>query len=267
MGEDLLAAAGVRLAPGRLPRRGVLPQRDVLPATSPAELTGTDFTTLRRGLTVPRWTANRKRQRGRGLGIGDWVKGRSKSTDATSTDATQLEPGGPRSGGIAETPGSEVEIAAGTAGVAPRTPESAEAAQTERWRGFIDRVTLSSIEGWAYDTHNPGAPVTIEAVTTTGKKVVAVAHHYREDVRDSGYGDGTCGFVLDLSKLKLESESVVVRFAESKHEISREPIQFDPERAALTTDMPSSFVHAMAALATEVRQAGLEIGIKSRVKR
>lgn len=124
-----------------------------------------------------------------------------------------------------------------------------------RWIGFIDRVTLTAIEGWAHDAHNPDVPVTVEVVTSKGKRVAALAHMYRKDVEDAGFGAGICGFFLDLSKLQLTDESAIVRFAGSKYPLTKEPISFDPGRAVLTTDMPSGFLGLMGQLAAETRQA------------
>ena len=131
----------------------------------------------------------------------------------------------------------------------------------QRWRAFIDRVTINAIEGWAVDMLNPGTHVTVEAVTSEGKTAVAVAYLYREDVKRAGYGDGNCGFFIDLSKLSIEDESAIVRFAGSRHPITTEAIEFDPGRAVLTTEMPSSFKVAMELLAAETSRVAEAAGI------
>ena len=125
----------------------------------------------------------------------------------------------------------------------------------DRWLGFIDRVTSSCIEGWALDRANPAARSAVEVVTSNGKRVVCVAHLFRQDVADAGHGDGFCGFFIDMSKLALNNETAIVRFVEGKQLISEAPIAFDPEQSVLTTEMPSAFTGAMLLLATEVRQA------------
>ena len=126
---------------------------------------------------------------------------------------------------------------------------------TQRWLGYIDRTTASSIEGWGLDKQNPGSRASIEVVVSNGKRVLAVAHLFRQDVADAGHGDGQCGFFVDLSKLALKNETAIVRFAESKQLISREPIAFDPEHALLQADMPDAFRSLMLRAGLEVRQA------------
>lgn len=111
------------------------------------------------------------------------------------------------------------------------------------------------------DTHNPGTPVTVEAVTSKGKTAGALAHLYRRDVEEAGYGDGHCGFFIDLSKLSMEGESAMVRFAGSGHPITAEPIEFDPARAVFTTDMPPTYKAMLELLAAETLRAAKTAGV------
>ena len=120
---------------------------------------------------------------------------------------------------------------------------------------FIDRIGTNSIEGWAYYTDDPDAAVIVEAVTDTGKRTLAIADMYREDVADAGHGTGRYGFFIDLAPLRLENESVIVRCAESQRPISRAPIAFDPQSALVAQTLPSAFSDAMRLMAARVRQA------------
>ena len=185
------------------------------------------------------------------MGLGNWVK------QVTRSESDAADPRSDPSS--VHTSASRIETDFVSSAAAPvEGPE--RAAPADRWVGFIDRVTPTSIEGWACDTHNPGAHVTVEAVISNGKRILAVAHLYRKDVEEAGYGDGACGFFLDLSKLMLEDESAVVRFADSKHPVSVEPIEFNAARAVLTTDMPKSFFGLMELCAAETRQAAEALG-------
>ncbi len=183
------------------------------------------------------------------MGLGNWVK------QVTRIDSAAAGP--PSERPLVQPPASHLDaefVPTAAPGEAVDGSKSGEPGD-RRWVGFIDRATPTAIEGWAYDTHNPGSHVTVEAVISNGKRIVAVAHSYRKDVEDAGYGNGAYGFFLDLSKLALKDESAVVRFAESKHPISGKPIDFDAARAALTTDMPDRFFSVMGLCAAQTRQA------------
>ena len=124
-----------------------------------------------------------------------------------------------------------------------------------RWIGFIDRVAPDAVHGWAYDKQNPDASVTVEAVTDTGKRSLALANLVRDDVANAGHGTGRYGFVLDLARLALKDETIIVRFADSKYPISHEPIDFDAQRALLSQEMPLAFFESMFLLAARIRIA------------
>ena len=125
----------------------------------------------------------------------------------------------------------------------------------QRWVGYIDRVGRDAIEGWAYDTYSLESSVVVEALANNGKRSLAVANLYRKDVEEAGFGTGRYGFVLSIGALDLKDETVIVRFLDSKHLITRVPIEFDSQRALLTNDMPSAYGDEMILLAGRVRQA------------
>lgn len=127
--------------------------------------------------------------------------------------------------------------------------------QSSRLIAFIDIISLDAIHGWAYDSHHPETSVAIEAVASNGKRLVTIANLEREDVRDAGHGTGKYGFVLDIGSLGLKDESVMVRFADSKHPITPEPVALNAERAVLTTKMPAAYENAMVLVAAQVQMA------------
>jgi hypothetical protein len=69
-----------------------------------------------------------------------------------------------------------------------------------QYLGYIDRVVMHSIEGWAMDLLDPVRRVTV--VATVNGEVVGRARCdlYREDLRSGGYGDGRYAFHLDLPR-------------------------------------------------------------------
>ena len=133
--------------------------------------------------------------------------------------------------------------------------QPASAAAAGRWISHIDRVQRNCIEGWAFDRDNPAGAVTVEAVASSGKSSLTVANLPRDDVKKAGYGTGRYGFVLDLTRLALKDETVIVRFAESRHPMSKAPIEFDAQLAVLSNDMPPAYGDVMQLMGVMVRRA------------
>jgi hypothetical protein len=66
-----------------------------------------------------------------------------------------------------------------------------------RRRGFVDRATRTTIEGWALPESGPA----VLAILVNGAVVGhAVADRYRADIEDVGIGDGRCAFRFDLPR-------------------------------------------------------------------
>ena len=119
-----------------------------------------------------------------------------------------------------------------------RVVEGSSAEPSERYRGHIDRIQGSVIEGWCCDTSRPDETVVVEAVVSNGKRIIAIASVFRQDVRDAGFGNGNHGFRIDLSGLALKDETVVVRFLHGKSAITKTPITLDAQQALLSEPMP-----------------------------
>ena len=98
-------------------------------------------------------------------------------------------------------------------------------------RGFIDRITPRSIEGWAQNVDLPGMPVCLDILA--GGKVVGqvLANRYREDLKQAGLGSGWHSFAFrlpsglaaapnmievrrSLDQAPLSPSSEVIRFGE-----------------------------------------------------
>ncbi len=145
--------------------------------------------------------------------------------------------------------------------VSKREIRSTNQADADRWFGYVDRVDRTSVVGWAYDRLNPACSVVVEAVTSSGETCMTIANRQRDDVKNAGHGTGLYGFTLDLSKLALKDDTVIVRFAESCHPISKTPIEFNAQRAVLSNTMPSSYGDVMLLMAMTLRHAAAERGL------
>jgi hypothetical protein len=65
-------------------------------------------------------------------------------------------------------------------------------------RGSIDSLGPTGASGWAYDSGQPGQPVTIQALLDGRVLGEAVAAENRPDLLAAGIGDGRCGFALEF---------------------------------------------------------------------
>jgi glycosyltransferase involved in cell wall biosynthesis len=66
-------------------------------------------------------------------------------------------------------------------------------------QGFLDGLDGERLSGWAFDPARPAVPVWLEVLD--GEAVIArvQANRYRADLAAAGYGDGRCGFELQLA--------------------------------------------------------------------
>lgn len=65
--------------------------------------------------------------------------------------------------------------------------------------GHVDCVSADGrVAGWAFDTAAPRLRLTVEIVNGDGVLVSTLACGERPDVRKAGFGDGYCGFALNL---------------------------------------------------------------------
>lgn len=71
------------------------------------------------------------------------------------------------------------------------------------YAGFIDRVGVGSIQGWVVDPSDESRRLTVRLYLDGVLVAEGLAEDERNDVRDAGYGDGSCGFELPVPKKAL----------------------------------------------------------------
>jgi glycosyltransferase involved in cell wall biosynthesis len=116
-------------------------------------------------------------------------------------------------------------------------------------RGYVDVATRERVSGWAYDTAAPQTRVAL--LITANDKLLArvLADRSRPDLRDAGFGDGSCGFDLEIKGLSpFEVYVIAVRRETDMAHLDRSPMlleklqQFDPafraQVAAVLADVP-----------------------------
>ncbi len=107
------------------------------------------------------------------------------------------------------THGSEVQAGAGatppaTASQLPAGIESAEAQGLPAVNMYVDGFdSAGRIAGWACVPGHSGRRVTVSVLDDGDVIATGLADLPRPDVRDAGYGDGWCGFILPLPERLL----------------------------------------------------------------
>lgn len=137
--------------------------------------------------------------------------------------------------------------------------------EEERFRGFVDRVDKMTIIGWACDMRDLNRTISVEALASNGKCLIAIANLDRNDLKEAGIGNGRHGFSINIAGLGLKSGSIIVRFYDTKDPITTTPIELDAQHAIITNVMPEGYAAAMRQLGVEVNQKHLELTESERV--
>ena len=93
---------------------------------------------------------------------------------------------------------------------------------SDKYKGYIDRYTDNTLEGWAYLTSKPNKPLNIEIVVDGEVLGETHAQIYRQDLSDTFQTSGKHGFSIQIPKQKKDKHSGIVRLRdkESKRIIS-----------------------------------------------
>ena len=97
--------------------------------------------------------------------------------------------------------------------------------------GYLDDVSHTLINGWAYDPSLPNTPVCLEVLVDDGVIGRVLADKYRADVAQAGNGDGRHGFALWLQHglSPLERHVIRVRRVDDGCELLGSPRVLEPQ--------------------------------------
>lgn len=76
--------------------------------------------------------------------------------------------------------------------------------------GHVDQLVRGQLTGWAWNPADPTQQVVVQIESSAGEICLAVAHHFRADLRDEGIGSGCHGFAADLSAWNLTEVTISV---------------------------------------------------------
>lgn len=85
--------------------------------------------------------------------------------------------------------------------------------------GHCDGFIRGALQGWAIDRANPDSPISVDLLDNGVVIATIPCGEYRKDVKESGIGDGYCGFrfELPLSFLDGELHTISVCFSDVQH--------------------------------------------------
>ena len=101
-------------------------------------------------------------------------------------------------------------------------------------KGHIDTYGQGQLQGWAYDPENPDDPVQLKVLVQGRQVAEGTADIYREDLMQSGFGNGKHGFRIrvPLSLNIGQAADVVLLDAESGEKVAAKPFQVKRDNAS-----------------------------------
>lgn len=132
-----------------------------------------------------------------------------------------------------------------------------KAVETLGW-GCVDELSLRSIAGWAWDPLRPDEALELELLDGDQYLMTIKANMFRQDLLDSGCGNGFHGFVVDnIAFLLPKSRHLLrVRCARTKAELPGSPrlaIRVDSGFDDRAADFIEGVLSSVATHATDVR--------------
>lgn len=110
--------------------------------------------------------------------------------------------------------------------VKPNNPDYLAVA-SRRFLGRIDSLTNGSLFGWCYE-ENRLEPVRLDVLADDLPLESCNADQYRADLASGGIGNGCHGFVIDLSRYKLQASAVIrVKIASRQLELENSGQRLD----------------------------------------
>lgn len=123
--------------------------------------------------------------------------------------------------------------------------------------GHVDHGSLQSISGWAFDPLSPDDPVELEILDRDRLICRAHAGTYRQDLEQSGYGDGRHGFAVELPADAFLGPVVDlrVRVRVTGQELAGCPLILPNRRVLLMPETLAEIEGAVAAAAAAARSS------------
>ena len=127
-------------------------------------------------------------------------------------------------------PGHRAELRARIGGLLLETPILTLSSQDLGFVGCLDAASPGHVNGWAVDLAQPGRRVKLDIVVDAHRVAGAIADDERPDVERLGFGDGLCGFAVDLPPHPepMARRRIAVRLAGQATELAGSPLIIDP---------------------------------------
>ena len=111
------------------------------------------------------------------------------------------------------------------------------------FRGYLDEVSWTRIQGWVWDPQRPEDPIALDLVDGDNRLARVLANQYRSDLLERGVGDGRHAFTISLDEALLPHARHVLqlRHSDTGLEIELEGLPLIIERAMPDAAEPVSY--------------------------
>jgi hypothetical protein len=117
-------------------------------------------------------------------------------------------------------------------------------------RGFLEFASASAVRGWAYDSDSPSTHLEIIVRIDNEFCTAASANISRSDLAEAGFGDGSHGFNIDLTLVKVPPSSLS---ALEVHAVSGSDIVKLPRAARTSNRIVNLLSDAQISLSDELQ--------------
>ncbi|MFX1298204.1 MAG: hypothetical protein ACFFD2_25540, partial [Promethearchaeota archaeon] len=94
-----------------------------------------------------------------------------------------------------------------------------------RFEGYLEKINLNTISGWAWDKNNPNTPIKVDIYNSDILLAKVSANIFRPDLLDANIGNGRHGFLYNIpSYLKNgKKHTILVKFSGTKINLINSP--------------------------------------------
>jgi hypothetical protein len=132
--------------------------------------------------------------------------------------------------------------------------------------GYFEGRRENWLSGWAHDPAASHKAQKVLLLGGNGVRRIITADRHRADVQRAGYGDGYCGFRVEMKPF-LEARHVECRWLESNDQLPGSPRHVERPAAPLVRDRGSMWVGLDAPLRGDVRISGFVVDSRQPYRR
>jgi hypothetical protein len=100
------------------------------------------------------------------------------------------------------------------------------ASEAEKYEGRLDFAGAAFVGGWARSIDRIGEPLEVDIMVDGAPFATVTANHFRQDLFDTGKGNGACAFVFPIPRARLrdgKTHSIDVKFSGTDISLANAP--------------------------------------------